>query len=135
MRNVVKTIARHQQNHRSMQFHQSGNSSLIRQSGRKQLNLSGIEMMQLVKDVEQGLLIKKGNSFISTISNHLSMSNLEKMLAISYFFAEIAIDGLIPITTQKIDLSFQLIDGYTEGVSNTQRYKMLGNGGCKWGIN
>ena len=110
------------------ELRQNDKISAIHQSGKRQLNKYGIEIMQLVKDVEQSLLIKKDNNFTSTISNHLSLSNLDQMLTTSYFFAKSVIDGLIPTQTQKINLSFQMIDGYTEGVSNTQRYKMLGNG-------
>ena len=110
------------------ELRQSDKILAIHQSGRRQLNKYGIEIMQLVKDVEQSLLIKKDNNFTSTISNHLSLSNLGQMLTISYFFAKSVIGGHIPKQIQKINLSFQMIDGYTEGVSNTQRYKMLGNG-------
>jgi DNA (cytosine-5)-methyltransferase 3A len=110
------------------ELRQNDKISAIHQSGKRQLNKYGIEIMQLVKDVEQSLLIKKDNNFTSTISNHLSLSNLGQMLTISYFFAKSVIGGHIPKQIQKINLSFQMIDGYTEGVSNTQRYKMLGNG-------
>jgi len=110
------------------ELRQNDKISAIYQSGKRQLNKYGIEIMQLVKDVEQSLLTKKDSNFTSTISSHLSLSNLGQMLTISYFFAKSVTDGHIPKQIQKINLSFQVIDGYTEGVSNTRRYQMLGNG-------
>lgn len=107
-------------------LHQNGRNYTYHRSGRSQLNLYGAEMMQLAEDVEKNLNTKKSSNFTSTISNLLNTSNLEQMLIISYYCASLAIDGFIPKRTLRINLS--LIDGYTSCVSNTQRYKMIGNG-------
>nr|MDA3834368.1 DNA cytosine methyltransferase [Spirochaetales bacterium] len=89
---------------------------------------SGIGMMQLVEDVAQSLSTRKGKSSTYTTSSPLSMSNLEQMLIISYWSAKSAINGFTPERTMKISLYFNFTDGYTNHVSPTQRYKMLGNG-------
>lgn len=109
---------------------------LFEQSCRKQTNgesvldLSGKEMMQLVKDAEKGFLIRRGNNTTFTTSSHLSIKNIEQMLTILYYFAVNVIDGFIheEIGIKSTSLLLILDDGYTEGISNSQRYKAIGNG-------
>jgi hypothetical protein len=86
--------------------------------------------MELVKDVDAGMKKNSDMIFTSTILSALSISSLEQMLATYYLFAKNAITGYIPNATNQKSLSvqFQINDGYTSCVSDTQRYRMLGNG-------
>ncbi len=109
----------------------------VLKNGKNVSSLSGGEIMQLVKIVEKNLFMKKNNNSTSTILNHLDMKVKEQILIILYWFAESATTGSIHQKIKKINLSFKIEDGYTKfGIinnekvktSNTQRYKMLGNG-------
>lgn len=99
-------------------------------SGNKPLKLSGKEIMELVRGVSVGMEKSNDTSSIYTTLSVLSTSSIEQMLATYYLFAKSAITGYIPNTTNQKSLSvqFQINDGYTSIVSNSQRYKMLGNG-------
>ena len=94
-------------------------------NGKVQLKMSGKEIMQLVKDVENYLNTKKINNFTYTTLNRLNIKSLEQLLVTLYCFAENVITGYIQGT---IKIKTLLSEGYTFGVSNSQRYKMLGNG-------
>jgi len=98
--------------------------------GNKPLVLFGKEIMQLVKDVDAGMKKRKDMSSTSTILSVLSISSLEQMLATYYLFAKSVITGFTQNTTslKSLSIQFQINDGYTSCVSNTQRYRMLGNG-------
>jgi len=98
--------------------------------GNKPLVLFGKEIMQLVKDVDAGMKKRKDMSSTSTILSVLSISSLEQMLATYYLFAKSVITGFTQNTTslKSLSIQFQINDGYTSCVSNTQRYTMLGNG-------
>lgn len=108
----------------------NGNLSTIQKNGNNPLRLFGKEIIQLVEDAEISLNIKKDSNFIYITSHHLNIKNLEQALIIYYLFAKNAITGYtqdtIPIKI--LLLNFNLKDGYTNHVSSTQRYKMLGNG-------
>ena len=100
-----------------------------RMNGKIALSLFGGEMVRNAKDVLSVLeMIQTNRHSTSITSFRLSTKNLEQMLIISYWFAKSVIDGFTQDTTQKKSLYLGLIDGYTNHVSNTQRYKMLGNG-------
>ena len=112
------------------ELHRNDSHSTNYPNGKKPLVLFGSEIMELVKDVDAGMKRNSDIIFTSTTLSALSMSSLEQMLATYYLFAKNAITGYIPNTTNQKSLSvqFQINDGYTINVSNTQRYKMLGNG-------
>lgn len=98
-------------------------------SGKIALRPCGGEMMQNAKDAMSVLEAMQINQYSTSITSfRLSTKNIEQTLIISYWFAKSAIDGFTQDTTNKKSLYLNLIDGYTAHVSNTQRYKMLGNG-------
>ena len=104
--------------------------STQREHGKKPLKISGSEIKQAVEDVEKNLSMKKDSNFTSITLRHLSTKNLERVLIIYYLFAKNVIAGYIQdgIQARNISINFSLEHGYTESVSTTQRYKMLGNG-------
>jgi len=60
---------------------------------------------------------------------HLDINNIEQILIILYCFAKNAIDGCIATKIQIENLYLSLTNGYTNhNISNSQRYKMIGNG-------
>lgn len=98
-------------------------------SGKIALSLCGNETVGNAKDALSALEIMQTNQHsISITSFRLSIKNLEQMLTISYWFAKSVIDGFTQDTIKTRILYLNLVDGYTAHVSNTQRYKMLGNG-------
>ena len=112
------------------ELHRNDSHSTTYLNGKKPLVLFGSEIMELVKDVDAGMKKNSDMIFTSTILSALSISSLEQMLATYYLFAKNAITGYIPNATNQKSLSvqFQINDGYTSCVSDTQRYRMLGNG-------
>ena len=112
------------------ELHRNDSHSTTYLNGKKPLVLFGSEIMELVKDVDAGMKKNSDMIFTSTTLSALSISSLEQMLATYYLFAKNAITGYIPNETNQKSLSvqFQINDGYTNHVSNSQRYKMLGNG-------
>ena len=109
--------------------HQRGQNYTQVMSGKIVLSPYGNETMQNASDALSVLEMMQTNSHSTSITSfRLSTKNLEQMLAISYWFAKSAIGGFTQDTTQKKTLFLTLIDGYTAQVSNTQRYRMLGNG-------
>lgn len=98
-------------------------------SGKIALNLSGKETMESANDVVKAIeTIQTNRHSISITSFRLSTKNIEQILVISYWFAKSVMDGFTQDTIKTRILYLDLIDGYTNHVSNTQRYKMLGNG-------
>lgn len=98
-------------------------------NGKIALNLCGGETMENAKDALSALEMMQTNQHSTSITSfRLSTKNIEQILIISYWFAKSAIDGFIQDTTNKKSLYLNLIDGYTAHVSNTQRYKAIGNG-------
>ena len=111
------------------ELHQKDQNYTQLSNGKIALSLCGSEMLHNAKDVLSALEIMQTNHhFTSITSSHLNTKNLEQILIISYWFAKSAIDGFTQDTINKRILYLNLIDGYTNHVSNTQRYKMLGNG-------
>ena len=112
------------------ELHRNDSHSTNYPNGKKPLVLFGSEIMELVKDVDAGMKKNSDMIFTSTTLSALSMSSLEQMLATYYLFAKNAITGYIPNTTNQKSLSvqFQINDGYTYGITNTQRFKAIGNG-------
>lgn len=109
--------------------HQKGKSFMQQMNGKIALELSGKEMVQNAKDVLSVLEMLQTNQHSTSITSfRLSTKNIEQILIICYWFAKNAIDGFIQDTTNPRILYLNLIDGYTAGISNSQRYKCLGNG-------
>ncbi|MCO6551531.1 MAG: DNA cytosine methyltransferase [Gilliamella sp.] len=109
--------------------HQRGKSFMQQMNGKIALELSGKEMVQNAKDVLSVLEMLQTNQHSTSITSfRLSTKNIEQILIICYWFAKNAIDGFIQDTTNPKILYLNLIDGYTAGISNSQRYKCLGNG-------
>ena len=103
--------------------------------GQNVVNLSGSEIMQLVKNVENDSLTKKIKHLMSTTLSDSEIGKIDIMLIILYFYALDVINGFTQVKTQEknISLGFRFSDGWTaegtEGkLSDTQRYKTLGNG-------
>lgn len=112
------------------ELHQKDNRYIRLMSGENVLNLYGKEIMQLVEDADVGTKNRKDMSSIYTILYRLDTRSIEQMLTILYLFAKSAISGFTQneINQEILSVQFNLISGYTACVSDTQRYKMLGNG-------
>jgi site-specific DNA-cytosine methylase len=106
---------------RNMQLPPSGNS---------RLKVCGDEIMQLVEGAPKNSNIYLDSNFTSTMLSLSSMSDLDLMLVILFLFAKNATTGYTQgtIEIKNISIHFDVVHGYTYGVSNSQRYKMLGNG-------
>lgn len=103
---------------------------MAQEDGQNVVSLSGEEIMQLVSDAKDDSLTEKIKPLMSTISSDSEIKKLDMMLVILYFYALNVIDGFTQekIQNQSLLLGFRTINGYTEGISDTQRYKTLGNG-------
>jgi site-specific DNA-cytosine methylase len=109
--------------------HQIEQNYTEQMSGKIALSLCGNEMVQSAKDVLSALEMMQTNQYSTSITSfRLSTKNLEQILTISYWFAKSVTDGFTYDTIKTRSLYLNLIDGYTAHVSNSQRYKMLGNG-------
>lgn len=112
------------------EFRLNEHLSITRKNGNNQLKMCGKEIMQVVEDVEKNLNIKKDSNSIFIMLHLLNTKNLEQALIIYYLFAKNVIIGYTQNKTQikNLSLNFKLSNGYTAHVSDSQRYKMLGNG-------
>jgi len=109
-------------------LHHKDNNLHSQKSGKNVLNLSIKEMIQLVKNMEKGIVRISDIRSIYTTLSHLSIKNIEQILIILYYFAKSVIDGHIQKKISTINILLKFKDGYTYSVSDTQRYKMIGNG-------
>lgn len=109
--------------------HQNGVFSIHQENGKAFVELYGKEIMQLAKDVKKdSTILKKHLKYIT--SNHLNTKDLDSKLIISFFYVISAIIGYIQNKTKinnSLNLNISSNFGYTYGVSDTQRYKCLGN--------
>lgn len=122
------------------EFPTSGIHTTLQGNGRYVLNMSGKEIMQHVEDAERGLEKGTVKSSTFTISNHLDTDSSYLSLAILYYYAKDVITGYIPEITlsQSLSLTMEFTNGHTRlgrrpdgivyEISNTQRYKLCGNG-------
>lgn len=103
---------------------------IAHQDGQDVVRLFGKEIMQLAEDVISDSLTEKIKPLMSTISSDSETKKLDTMLVILYFYVTNVINGFIQekIPNKNISLGFRTINGWTEGLSDTQRYKTLGNG-------
>ena len=110
--------------------HLKDNLLLRVKSGKNALSISGKEMTLLAEDAVRCLNTKGVRNSTSIISSLFSTKSIEQMLITYYLFAENVICGYTQKETIKENtyLPLIVIEGYTSVVSNSQRYKMLGNG-------
>jgi hypothetical protein len=108
-------------NDRQYMRHLNGNSAL---------NISGLEMAQVVNYVVKNLTTVTMNNSTSIILTHFTMNSIVQMLTILYSYAKLAIDGYTATQMLNSNLLIYLTNEYTEcdGISNNNRYKTLGNG-------
>lgn len=109
--------------------HQNEQCLIRHKNGTTLVKLFGKEMMQPVRDVESdSATLKELLKF--TTSDHLNIKSSEQKLATLYSFVIRAITGFIPTEIQNqstftIELNTKM--GWSYGLSDTQRYKCLGN--------
>ena len=98
---------------------------ILQNYGKEELEMFGKEIMQLAKDVEKNLItLKKLLKYIT--SKDLNIRKQEQNLIILFYYVINAIN-LFTQKEIKTEILLRIDSGYTEGVSNTQRYKALGN--------
>ena len=99
-------------------------------SGKKRLKLSGKEIMQFVEIADMIFQKTEIEKCTSTTLYRLNIINIDQILIILYWYAKVVIDifTLIEIPIKNILLNYSFENSYTNHVSNSQRYKMLGNG-------
>jgi len=110
-------------------LHQNEQSLILHKNGKIFVKPYGLEMMQLAEDVRtDSITLKKHLKFI--ISNHSGMKKLDSNLITSYYYVLHAIIGFIQTETRTKNISnleIHSILGWTFGISDTQRYRALGN--------
>ena len=125
----MNTMLEKETRHGGAESHLNGQCLTHQESGKKLVKLFGKEIMQPVGTVESDLTtLKELLKFIT--SAHSGTKNTEQKLTTLYSFVIRAIIGCIPQkilnqNTFTIELNTQT--GWTFGVSDTQRYKMMGN--------
>ena len=110
--------------------HRKNNFSVEVKNGKNVVNLYGKEIKKLVKNVEKNLIIHKKLSMYTT-SSLSSQEDYEQAIKTLFSSVANAIIGHIPekIKNQNLlTIELKSKTGYTFGVSNSQRYKMIGNG-------
>jgi DNA (cytosine-5)-methyltransferase 3A len=104
-----------------------GKRFAVIKNGRMQLMLCGQEIIQLVKDASVNIKEVK-NVFTSIISEvSQNTQGYELQLTTLFCFVLNAIGGFI-LTQTKGEILFSIDTPYTYAVSNSQAYKILGNG-------
>lgn len=97
-------------------------------NGKIVVKLCGEETTLLVENAEKNLTTLKKLLKYTTSDPSIRVSD-EQILKTLFCFVVHVISGFIPLKTNKnYSLKIKLETGYTSGVSNTQRYRMLGNG-------
>ncbi len=110
-------------------LHPKGGCLIVRQNGEKLVKLFGNGTMQPVGDVETDLIILK-ELLKSTTLDHLNTEISEQKLITLSSYVIRAINGFIPqkiLTQDTFTVEIDTKVGYTYGISDTQRYKVLGN--------
>ena len=110
-------------------LHQNEQYLIQVKNGKLFVKLYGKEMMQFANDAKIDLTtLKKHLKYIT--SNHLNLENVDYNWIISYCYVINAITGCIQTKTQinnSLNLEIKSMFGYTFGISDTSRYKCLGN--------
>ena len=108
---------------------QTSSLLVVKESGNNVVNIYGKEITQLAEDASKDL-ITLNKLLKSTTSDLFIQGNNEQTIQTLFSYVASVIVGYIPkeIQNQNI-LTFQIKSkvGYTFGISNTQRYKCLGN--------
>jgi site-specific DNA-cytosine methylase len=112
------------------ELHLKDKNLCYQSSGKKLLKMSGKEIMQLVEIADMIFQKTEKQKCTYTILYHLNIKNIDRMLIILYWYAKIVIDLYTQTEMEKknILLNYSFENSYTNHVSNSQRYKMLGNG-------
>ena len=116
----------------------SVNDQIHQKNGQTVVKLYGHEIMQLVNDVKNDIITMNDHIMFTTLY-HLGTKNLDMIRTICYYCAKNVIGGYIQnkIQIKNILLKFQIKIGHTElgnyngiikELSDTQRYKICGNG-------
>ena len=112
-----------------MGLHQNEQCSTLQENGKKLVSLFGKEIMQPVGDVKNDLITLKELLKFTTL-NHSDIKNLEQKLITLSLFVIRAIIGFIPkeiLNQDTFTIDIKTKVGWTYGISNSQRYKVLGN--------
>ena len=130
----INTIVEKITNGGEAELHQKNNISIAVENGNNVVSIYGKGITQLANDVEKdSITLNKLLKF--TISDLSIQENKEQITQTLFSYVVNAILGFIPKEIQNQNtLTFQINSsvGYTWGISNTQRYKALGNGfNCK----
>lgn len=125
---LINTIVAQTTNNGKAESQQKEINLIQAQNGNIVVKLCGNEIMPLVKYVAKDInTIQK--LLNATILYPLSIRNIEQTLKTLFYYVANVICSFIPEEIQKnCILNIQTDLGYTFGVSNTQRYKCLGNG-------
>jgi DNA-cytosine methyltransferase len=112
------------------ELHLKDKNLCYQSSGKKLLKMSGKEIMQFVEIADMIFQKIEIEKCIFTTLYLLNMKNIDQMLIILYWYAKIVIDLYTQTEMEKknILLNYSFENSYTNHVSNSQRYKMLGNG-------
>lgn len=99
-------------------------------NGKKLLKLYGKEIMQLVKIADIITEKQEIDKCTFTTLYHLNILSIDQMLITLYWFAKNVITLSIQkrIKIKNLLLNYNFENSFTNHVSNSQRYKMLGNG-------
>jgi len=112
-----------------VELHQSERCLTPQKNGENQEKQFGSEIMLPVGDVENDLTTLNELLKLTTLS-HSSTSNLEQRLPTLSWFVIRAITGYIPkeiLSQNTFTIGVKTKVGYTYGMSDSQRYKCLGN--------
>ncbi len=111
------------------ELHQKGQFSIHQKNGKTFVKLFGSETMLPAPDAEIDLITLKKHLKCITL-NHSSSNCLDLNSIISFFYVMTVITGCIQTKTEikdSLNLDIHSVFGYTYGISDTQRYKCLGN--------
>jgi len=125
----INTIVEKIINNGREESHQKEQCLTPLKNGKKLENKYGKEIMQLAESAKTDLTTLK-ELLKSTILSHLNIGNLEQKLTTLFSFVIPAIIGFIPKEIKNKDtfmIAIKTKVGYTYGVSDTSRYRCLGN--------
>lgn len=109
-----------------VELYQKDKQFILQRYGNNELKMFGEEIMQLAKNVEKDLTTHR-KLLKSIILEDLNLKTQEKNLVILFCYVMNVINSFTPKET-KTEILFQINGGYTYGISDTQRYKTIGNG-------
>ena len=116
-------------NNGGVELHQKEQYSIIQESGKKLVKLCGKEIMLPIEYAKKDLTILKRH-LKSIMSKPFNIESLEQKLTTSFLYVISAIIGYIPKEIKNQDTFTIILNskiGWTFGVSDSMRYKCLGN--------